>query len=244
MNVALGLILVLLGWVGEKPVQGVLMTFESPGYSTGDLNAQGAGVTKWTSSPNATINVGTETGNQFIQIQSCASAGSNYTFDPTNADLGGPTFVFDPDSSILDYKFKVRLEELSGNTDLCRVYFGDNGTLQATQFSIVSSGTLKARHGSTTQTLFTGMTAGTWYTVAGQLDYGLNKWTLYVNGGYIGTYNFKSATATGDMISIGVWSASPKVSFDDVQFGNNVVPEPMTLVLILSGGLIGNLRRR
>ena len=165
-------------------------------FGNGNLVGQPAfsGVTAWQGSTSA----GTDeirvrpggTSDQCLQTYNGSTAAPFYKYAPTAADLGG---VFDPNSSVLAYSFKLRLDQapLSTVGSVLRPRLGEDGSGNpVTNFELLSNGkfyyndaaanlTVKTTSGGPTD--FVAPT-GTYFTVSGVVDYGRNVYLLYING--------------------------------------------------------------
>lgn len=236
--------------------QALLIDFESgSGYSTGDLAGQPSSGTEW-----AMVNGGTNiisvasgigVGGSNGIVGSGTGGGSNfvfYGFNTTNADLG---FTFDPSSSVLDYSFQWRpTQTLDGptGTEIFRFAIGsdeDTAGNAAMNLTIRASGRLVALDGSTNRAVDNLFTLNEYATISGQVDYGSNTFTVFVNdtqqyttinGGNLGFVNTDSDNAfirignlQGANADYRTWNA------DNI----SIVPEPHTYALI--GGVLALL---
>jgi hypothetical protein len=236
-----GMAMVLV--LASMSAQGFLIDFNSPGYSTGDLNGQGATATKWNGG-SATIQVVTDpqdSGNQVVQTQYSASPNNSewVVFNTSDADLG---FTLNKVDGTADFSFKVRRDSTGGGTRNMVFYVG---YLEATDgrlgyFSIYGNGTFQYSYGGGA-TYFNDVPTASWTQVSGHVDYSTSMVTYTQDGTDLGSYAFKSPKAdTGAGWAIYTQNAQYgiQVAMDDFSF----VPEPATIGLLMLGGML--LRRR
>jgi hypothetical protein len=118
---------------------------------------------------------------------------ANYTFSPSNTDLGG---TFNATSSIVNYSFSVRFESAPNTSSvyLGRVHIGPTN-YPAAEFDFWSNGQVKALNGSggnggtdiilkTTKGGATNFTplGGVYFTYSGQVNYATHTYTVFLDG--------------------------------------------------------------
>jgi hypothetical protein len=240
MFLGLGMVLVLV----SVEAQGFLIDFNSPGYSTGDLNGQGATATKWDSG-SATIQVVTDpqdSGNQIVRTQYSAAPNNAEwcVFGTSSTDLG---FTLNKVDGTAEFSFKIRRDATGGGTRNMILYPGYSAATDGKlgYFSIYGNGGFQYSYGGGSEWIGEVPTTS-WTQIGGHVDYSTSMVTLTQDGVTIGSYAFKSPkvdTGAGWQIATQNTQYGIQVALDDLNF----VPEPATMGFLALGGF-SLLRRR
>ena len=221
-----------------SPSFAILMTFDSPGYSLGNVIGQGAGTTKWTSGYGSNLQVVNDTVTGSGQMLQVATVGfTNAYFNPTTADLGG--LAFSNTTSEIRFSLDLAMTTVGSGTE-SRLYIG-NGTSAPFMLEFEGNGLLLFKSGATSyyatkdgsaNTVGTGNTvvtaaANSWVNIQATLNYATNTYKLAVNGvdqnlgatvTSLGFANTTSANLTQNLL-LTTNNGSTGVSFNNLSLG-------------------------
>lgn len=222
------------------------------GYSNGNLSGQPSSGTQWTRTNGSDLSMIAVAGGVGLGgtagLINQQGGGSDFTFyriQLTNADIGT---TFDADSTVLNYSFDWRLNDaLFGSNNGAPIFqFSMGGTTNtasdsALGFEIRNGGRLFLLHGGDTAAADGRFTPQTWHTISGQVDYGANTFTLFVDDVQQFTnVNGGNLTFRGGAVeNATVYFANRNASTDNASYLNwsvdnlTVVPEPSTLALLV-----------
>jgi len=212
--------------------------FESPTFSTGNLNGQDSWGVNYTSSAVQVQTAVVRSGSQAVEAQRTADNPSScYVERGITATTG-----------LVEVKASLRVDNTvnsAGYFDAFYVSKSDTNNDRETILYFWSNGNINVFDGGTERTVST-WTAGNWYDIDFVFDTTAQTFDLAINGSTVATdYAFLNASATSVNTLIFQeygGQAGSKLYIDNVSVA--VVPEPAALSLLLLGGWVLAHRRR
>lgn len=210
--------------------------FESPTFTTGNLNGQNSWGVNYTASAVTVETAVVRSGQQAVEAQRIAgNTSSCYVERGITATTG-----------LVQVKASLRINDMvasSGYFDAFYVSKSGTGSDRETILYFYGNGNIRVFDGGTERTVST-WTAGNWYDVDFLFDTTAQKFNLAINGSTVATnYSFLNATATSVNTLIFQeygGQAGSKLYIDNVQV---LIPEPAALALFGLGATLV-LRRR